>query len=369
MQAEGVNIMEHMDLKKIHHTALDGLLRYANVLDYGDVHIKNDRKTGLKAIVAIHNLNRGPAIGGCRLKTYETADAALEDALRLGFMMSYKAALSNLPHGGAKAVIIKPKVIKDRRAFFHAFGEFVESLGGRYVTAMDSGTNEQDMDWIAEKTSYVTCTSKLGMSGDPSPHTALGVRRGIEAAVKFKLNRDNLSGVHVAIQGVGHVGYYLAKELHEQGAKLTICDVNPAVVERCTNEFGARVVSTNDIYAVEADVFAPCALGSVLNLQSIKRLRVPIVAGSANNQLAHQHFGAWLDEHGILYAPDYVINAGGLIFAAAMYDHADFKRANDQVCDIYHILMEIFTRAKQEKMTTVKISEKIALEKLTEKLS
>ena len=279
-----------------HHTGLDRLFRYAEFLNYGDVHVKFDPTTGLRAIVAIHNLKRGPAIGGCRLIHYNSTDDALEDALRLGYMMSYKAAISNLNHGGAKAVLIKPKIIKDRKAYFEAFADFVHELGGRYITAVDSGTNEKDMDIIAARTPFVTCTTASGTGGDPSPQTALGVRRGIEAAVKFKLGRDTLEDVHVAIQGAGHVGYYLAKELKERGAKLTICDVNQLNLQRIVDEFGAEVCSPENIYSVSADVFAPCALGAVLNLHTIKKLKVSIVAGSANNQLAHYQHGALMQE-------------------------------------------------------------------------
>lgn len=347
-----------------HHTGLDRLFRYAEFLDFGDVHIKFDHATGLRAIVAIHNLNRGPAIGGCRLINYQSTDDAVEDALRLGYMMSYKAAISNLPHGGAKAVIIKPKLIRDRKAYFEAFGDFVNELGGRYITAVDSGTTEKDMDIIATRTNFVTCTTASGTGGDPSPETALGVRRGIEAAVKVKLGRDSLDGIHVAIQGAGHVGYYLAKELKTRGAMLTMCDLNPANLQRVVDELGVQVCSPDAIYDVECDVFAPCALGAVLNLHTIKRLKTSIVAGSANNQLAHQQHGALLHERGILYAPDFVINAGGLIYVAAIYDKADTANAMKQVGDIYFTLTEIFSRSQKENLATNDIAEMIALERL-----
>jgi leucine dehydrogenase len=350
--------------KKRFRTGLDKLFRYAELLNFGDVHVKFDPATGLKAIVAIHNLNRGPAIGGCRCIEYPSSDKALEDALRLGYMMSYKAAINNLNHGGAKAVIMKPKIIKDRTAFMSAFGDFVNELGGRYVTAVDSGTSESDMDIIATRTPFVTCTTASGSGGDPSPHTALGVKRGIEAAVKFKLGRENLEGVHVTIQGAGHVGYYLAKELTALGARLTMCDVNQVNLSRCVDEFGVAICAPDEIYDIKADVFAPCALGAVLNLHTIKRLNVSIVAGSANNQLAHQKHATLLHERGILYAPDFVVNAGGLIFVAAVYDHADLTRAVQQVGDIYFTLGEIFERSQLENKTTNQIAEAIALEKL-----
>jgi len=347
-----------------HHTALDRLFRYAEFLNFGEVHIKFDHATGLKAIIAIHNLKRGPGIGGCRLVHYPTTDDALEDALRLAYMMSLKAAISNLPHGGAKAVLILPNVIKDRKAYLEVFAGFIHELGGRYVTAVDSGTSIADMNIIAAHTPYVTCVTAAGDSGDPSPYTALGVRRGIEAAVKAKLGREHLEGIHVAIQGVGHAGYALAKELNALGVRLTLCDINQLMLERCVAEFGATICPPDDIYDVVADVFSPCALGAVLNLNTIKRLRTPIVAGSANNQLAHHHYSVLLHEHGILYAPDFVINAGGLIYAAAMYDHADSVRAREQVSNIYHTIMTIFERSNAENRATYEIAEAMALEGL-----
>ena len=345
-------------------TVCDSLLRYADLLGFGDVHIKIDKKTGLKAVIAIHNLKRGPAIGGCRMVAYQTIDKAIEDAIRLAHMMSFKAAINNLAHGGAKAVLIKPKVIKDKEAYFEKYGEFVNELGGRYITAVDSGTSPAEMDIIARKTSFVTCTSDSDSAGDPSPLTALGVFRAIEAAAKFKLGRDTLDGLHVAIQGAGHVGYWLAKQLHEQNAKLTITDVNAKSVERCVDEFGAKVCAPEEIYTVEADVFAPCALGAVLNRETIKQLKVSIVAGCANNQLSHRQYGTILHERGILYAPDFLINAGGLIHVAVIYDHGDLERSTNQIRDIYHTVYEIFERAKHENIATNLIAEKIARDRL-----
>ncbi len=361
---KGVVMLPKVVSKKRRRTGSDGLFRYAERLNYGEVHIKFDPATGLRAIVAIHNLKLGPAIGGCRIANYALVDDAIEDAIRLGYMMSYKASISNLPHGGAKAVIMKPKVIKDRKAFLRAFGDFVNDLGGRYITAMDSGTSEEDMDTIAERTSFVTCTSASGAGGDPSPTTAFGVRRGIEAAVKFKLGRDSLEGVHVTVQGAGHVGYYLAKELHALGARMTMCDINPKALQRCVDEFGVSVCGVNEIYDVKADVFAPCALGKVLNQDTISRLQVGIVAGSSNNQLAHYKYGETLHERGILYAPDFLVNAGGLIYVAAVYDKASFEEANQKVSDIYSALMPIFERSIKENVATNKIAEQIAMSKL-----
>ncbi|MGB6977335.1 MAG: amino acid dehydrogenase [Gammaproteobacteria bacterium] len=345
-------------------TTYDKLLRYAQRLGFGDLHIKLDAKTQLYAIIAIHSTQRGPAIGGCRLVHYDSSEDAVVDALRLGYMMSLKAAVSQLPHGGAKAVIIKPRNIKDREALFSSFGQFVQELGGRYITAVDSGTTTTDMDIIARQTSYVTCTTQVFGDGDPSLYTAIGVQRGIEAAVQFKLGRDNLRGLHIAIQGAGHVGYHLAKELHAQDVRITMTDINSELLQRCVNELGVTPVTPEDIYKIPCDVFSPCALGAILNLKTIQQLQTSIVAGSANNQLAHPRYGALLYERGILYAPDFVINSGGLIHVAALYDHGDNQKATQQIYNIYNILMAMFARAQHENRPTNEIADIIALENL-----
>ncbi len=348
----------------VNHTVCDSLMRYARALGFGDLHIKIDPSTGLQAIVAVHNLKRGPAIGGCRMVPYESVDQAIEDVLRLARMMSFKAAINNLPHGGGKSVIIKPKVIIDREAYFEKFGDFVNDLGGRYITAVDSGTSPKEMDIIARRTPYVTCTSNSGADSDPSPFTALGVRRAIEAAVKFKFGRESVEGVHVAIQGAGHVGYWLAKELHALGARITIADINHKAVQQCVDEMGVTTCNPNDIYAVDADVFAPCALGAVINKHTIHRLQAKIVAGSANNQLAHQLYADLMHERGILYAPDFLINAGGLIQVAVIYDKGDQQRIVEQIGHIYGTVHDIFEQSAAENVNTNLIAERIALERL-----
>jgi len=348
-------------------TKLDSLIRYAEFLGYGAIHTKIDKETGLQAIIAIHNLNRGPAIGGCRFLSYGSMHDAYKDAIRLGYMMSYKAAITNLPHGGAKSVIIKPPVIKNREALFAKFAEFIHGLGGQYITAVDSGTSTADMDIIEKYTPYVTCTTKLGGGGDPSPLTALGVRRAIQAAVKFKYDQASLTGIHVAIQGAGHVGYYLAKECHALGARLTVTDINELVLKRCAEEFGATICGLDDIYSLDADVFSPCALGAVLNLKNIKKLKAKIVAGSANNQLSHAHYGTLLHELDILYAPDFLINSGGLIHVATAYDHGSMEKSLAQINNIYHTVYDIFERSRAQNIATSKVAEIIALERIYQK--
>lgn len=333
-------------------------------LRFGRVHIAHDEATGLRAVVAIHSTGRGPGIGGCRAIRYGASDAAVLDALRLGRGMAYKAACANLPHGGAKAVIMLPDGDFDREALFTAYGKFVDSLQGEYITCEDSGTSTADMDVVARQTKHVLGTS--GGSGDPSPYTAYGCRRGVQAAVKHQLGYDALEGLHVAVQGVGHVGYYLAKEVHELGARLTVADINAANVQRCVDEFGAAVVSPDEILAVECDVLAPCALGAILNDTTIPKLRTRVIAGAANNMLAEDRHGDELHRRGILYAPDYVINAGGLINVAVEYSPEGWSHepAWEGCTAIYDTLIEIFDRSKATDTPTYLIADQVAEERI-----
>jgi len=334
--------------------------------EYGEVHVRVDAATGLRAIVAIHDSRLGPALGGCRFISYADEAAAFTDALRLARGMTYKAALAGLAHGGGKSVLVRPDGPFDREALFRAFGRFVRDLGGRYITAEDSGTSLQDMETIRTETKHVTgIDPSHGGSGDPSPFTALGVRRGIEACVKHRLGRDSLTGVHVAVQGVGHVGYHLCRELHAAGAVLTVCDVEPARAERAHVEFGARVVSNDEIFDIEADVFAPCALGAVLDDKNIPRLRVGIVAGAANNQLAEPRHGDALRARGIAYAPDYAINAGGLINVALEVKGYDPHEARKRTLKIYDTIAEVLRRADAEGMTPEAVADRMVAERLT----
>ena len=333
--------------------------------DFGEVHFKLDKSSQLKAIVAIHDSRLGPALGGCRFIEYDSDDAAYEDALRLARGMTYKAAITGLAHGGGKSVIIKPKRHFDRSALFSAFGRFIEDLRGHYITAEDSGTGLEDMEIIRTQTKHVTgIDPSHGGSGDPSPFTALGVRRGIEAAVKFKLGKDDLKGVHVAVQGVGHVGYYLCKELHAAGAKLTVADVDKLKSERAKREFGAAMADITKVAEVECDVFAPCALGAGLNDDTIPHLKATIVAGAANNQLLEPRHGDDLHARGILYAPDYAINAGGLVNVAQEARGYDAKAARDKTIKIYDTMMDIFDRSKKLNAPTYKIADLMAEERL-----
>jgi leucine dehydrogenase len=333
--------------------------------DFGEVHFKHDKATGLRAIVAIHDSRLGPALGGCRFIEYDTDEAAYIDALRLARGMTYKAALAGLGHGGGKSVIIRPRRHFDRVALFRAFGKFIEDLRGHYITAEDSGTGLEDMEIIRTVTKHVTgIDPSHGGSGDPSPFTALGVRRGIEACVKFKLGKPDLKGVHVAIQGVGHVGYYLCKDLHGAGAKITVADVDKLKSERAQREFGASIVAIDEIPAVPCDVFAPCALGAGINDQTVPHLRATIVAGAANNQLAEPRHGNDLHARGILYAPDYAINAGGLINVAQEAKGYDAASARSQTMKIFDTIYDICVRSQKLGAPTYKVADIMVEEKL-----
>jgi len=341
------------------------LFGHLKAYDYGEVHFKYDKPTGMKAIVAIHDSRLGPALGGCRFLPYDTDEDALVDALRLARGMTYKAALAGLPHGGGKSVLVRPKQHFDRVAMFRAFGQFIDDLGGHYITAEDSGTALEDMEVIRTVTKHVTGVDQShGGSGDPSPYTALGVRRGIEACVKHKLGRDSLEGVHVAVQGVGHVGYHLCRELHAAGARLSVADVDPLKAERAEREFKAAIVTLDRIFQIECDVIAPCALGSALNDATIPKLVAKIVAGAANNQLAEPRHGDDLHARGILYAPDYAINAGGLVNVAQEVAGYDADVSREKTMKIYDTIHEIADRSSKSGTPTYRVADTIVEEKL-----
>ena len=334
--------------------------------DYGEVHFARDAASGLRAIVAIHDTRLGPALGGCRFLQYVKDEDALVDALRLARGMTYKAALADLPHGGGKAVLMRPANPHfDRASIFRAFGRFIEDLGGHYITAEDSGTGLEDMEIIRTVTKHVTGISAAhGGSGDPSPFTALGVRRGIEACVKIRLGRSSLEGIHVAVQGVGHVGYHLCRELAAAGARLSVADVDPLKAERAQREFSATIIPLEEIFDVECDVLAPCALGSALNDHTIPRIRAAIIAGAANNQLAEPHHGDDVNARGILYAPDYAINAGGLINVAMEVTAYDATKARARVMTIYDTIYEIAARSQSSLTPTYLVADLLVEERL-----
>lgn len=340
----------------------DDFLDYALAQGFSDLHFKTDSATGMKAIIAIHNTKLGPALGGCRFIEYPSTNDAILDAMRLAKGMSYKSAAVGLPLGGGKSVIIKPAGSFDRPGYMRAFGRFINELNGRYITALDSGTTLDDMDIMHNETPYVASLSKY--NGEPSPYTARGVLVGLQAAVASKLGRDDLKGIHVAIQGLGHVGYKLAKHLHELGAKLTVTDVSKETLDQACKEFNAEKVEANKIHTVKCDVFAPCALGAVLNDTTVHQLQTSIVAGAANNQLSHPGIGKILHDKGILYCADYIINAGGLIFAAAQYLHTPQSTVSTHIDNIRDTLSKIFARSIQENTPASIIADRLAEERL-----
>ncbi|MFQ6016568.1 MAG: Glu/Leu/Phe/Val dehydrogenase dimerization domain-containing protein [Kiloniellaceae bacterium] len=331
--------------------------------DHEQVVYGRDAGSGLKAIIAIHDTRRGPAVGGCRMWPYATEDEALTDALRLARGMTYKSALADLPYGGGKSVIIGDPHTMKSDDLFRAMGRFVESLGGRYIVAEDVGISVDDVEVMGRETRHVAGT-RAGGAGDPSPSTAYGVFMGIRAAVAHKLAKSSLEGIRVAVQGLGHVGYRLCRYLTGDGAKLTVTDIDRAEVERAAQDFDARVVQPDRIYGVEAEVFAPCALGAILNDETIPRLKAKIVAGSANNQLAEPRHGAELTRRGVLYAPDYVINAGGIIHISHEGPSYDKAEAVDHVARIHDTLREIFSRADASGIPTSEAADRLAEERL-----
>ena len=319
-----------------------------------------DAATGLYAIIAIHSTALGPAAGGCRLWNYEDADSAVHDALRLSQGMSYKNAMAGLRFGGGKAVIVRTRDFDGSDALYERFGAFVDTLNGDYITAEDVGMSPEIMQLIARRTKHVTGLPQKGgkAGGDPSPKTAFGVFRGIEAAVRFKLGRDDVSGLRVAVQGVGHVGYYLCKYLFEAGASLVVSDMDSARVQRVCDEFGAAASSLDDILCEDVDVVAPCALGAILNSRSIPKLRAGIVAGGANNQLETREDGERLAAAGILYAPDYVINGGGIINVACEHEgDVDDDEVMQLVAEIGPRLTTVFEEATQTRKPTNEVAD------------
>ena len=301
--------------------------------------------TGLKAIIAIHSTALGPAAGGTRLWSYANDDEALHDALRLSQGMSYKNAMAGLKFGGGKAVIIKSEGFSGTDALYERYGEFVDQLNGDYVTAEDVGMSVEIMEKVAKTTKYVAGLAQQGgqAGGDPSPKTSFGIFTGIEAAVRFKLGNESVNGLTVAVQGVGHVGYFLCKYLHEAGAKLIVADIDGERVQRVADEFGATGVGLDELLSQDVDVIAPCALGAILNEHSIPELKAAIIAGGANNQLETPEDGQRLHDAGILYAPDYVINGGGIInVASEYYADATDEEVFDRIAAIGPRLTDIF---------------------------
>lgn len=318
-----------------------------------------DKSSGYKGIIAIHNTTLGPALGGTRVWNYASEDEAFFDVLRLSRGMTYKNAVAGLNLGGGKAVIIADNPNANRELIFRAHGRFVESLGGRYITAEDVGTSPADMDYVHMETEYVA--GLASRSGDPSPVTAHGVFRSIEASAKWRWGSASLQGKTVIVQGLGHVGYYLCKELHAAGARLVVADIRKDAVERVVREFGARATTDADVYGEKADIFAPCALGAIVNDETIPRLKVEIVCGAANNQLLDpEKHGDALAKRDILYAPDFVANAGGVINVYSELAGWSPERALRKADGIFDTVLGIYQIAKEQGVPTYRAADTMA---------
>lgn len=341
------------------------IFKYLEKYDYEQVVFCQDKTSGLKAIIAIHDTTLGPALGGARMWSYASEEQAIEDALRLARGMTYKNAAAGLNLGGGKTVIIGDPFKDKNEEMFRALGRFIQGLNGRYITAEDVGTTVTDMDLIHEETDYVTGISpSFGSSGNPSPVTAYGVYLGMKAAAKEAFGTDSLQDRTVAVQGLGNVAYTLCEYLYNEGAKLVVTDINKNAVERVVNDFNAVAVDPGDIYSQDVDIFAPCALGAIINDETIPQLKAKVIAGSANNQLKDSAHGDLIHEMGIVYAPDYVINAGGVINVADELYGYNRERAMKRVEAIYDSISKIFEISKRDKIPTYLAANRLAEERI-----
>ncbi len=325
----------------------------------------HQKDVGLKAIIAIHNTVLGPSLGGLRMWAYKSEQEALNDVLRLSRGMTYKNAVAGLNLGGGKAVIIGDPTRDKSEALFRAFGRFVQSLGGRYITAEDVGIDVNDMEYVFRETEFVTGVHQVhGGSGDPSPFTAYGTLQGLMAAVNHKFGHEEVGKLSYAVQGVGHVGMEFVKLLREQGAKVFVTDINKAAVQRCVDEFGCEATDLDEIYDVDADVYSPAALGGTVNEQTLPRLKCKIICGPANNQLANDAIGDELGKRGILYAPDYAVNAGGVMNVSLEIDGYNRERAMRMMRTIYYNVGRIFQIAERDNIPTYKAADRMAEERI-----
>ncbi|WP_182199488.1 Leu/Phe/Val dehydrogenase [Paraliobacillus salinarum] len=341
------------------------ILKYMENYDYEQLVICQDKPSGLKAIIAIHDTTLGPALGGTRMWNYDSEGEAIEDALRLARGMTYKNAAAGLNLGGGKTVIIGDPKTDKNEAMFRAFGRYIQGLNGRYITAEDVGTTVSDMDIIHEETNYVAGISPaFGSSGNPSPVTAYGVYKGIKAAAKEQFGTDFLENKKILIQGIGNVAFTLCEYLHQEGAQLIVTDINKDAVKAAVDAYGAKAVDPADIYDQDCDIYAPCALGATINDATIPRLKAKVIAGAANNQLKDTIHGDMLHERGILYAPDFVINAGGVINIADELNGYNKDRALKKVNMIYDNLLEVFAIAKRDNIPTYVAAERMAEERI-----
>lgn len=334
--------------------------------DHEEVIFCRDKASGLKAIIALHNTALGPALGGCRMWPYANEEEALIDVLRLSKGMTYKAAVAGLNLGGGKSVIIGNPKTEKTEALFRAFGTYVNSLQGKYITAEDVGTSVKDMEYIFMETPYVTGIPKtFGGSGDPSPYTAHGVLMGMKATVKEKLQTDSLAGLRVAVQGLGQVGSYLVDYLLAEKVEVTVADIDPDKVKAVQSKHKVKVVDPESIVTMETDVFSPCALGAVINDKTLNNLKCKAICGGANNQLAEASHGQALKELGILYAPDFVANAGGLMNVFVELEGYSEERARHKTTMVYDSMLQVFAIAKKENIPTSVAANRMAEERIT----
>ena len=337
------------------------------IYDHEQIVFCNDNETGLKAIIGIHNTILGPSLGGTRMWQYKNEMEALRDVLRLSRGMTYKASVAGLKLGGGKAVIIGDSKKDKNEKFMRKFGQFINSLGGKYITAEDVGMSLQDMEWVSKETKHVT--GLPGKSGDPSPVTAFGVYHAMKASAKEKWGNDSLSGKKVMVQGIGHVGEHLVDFLTKEGAKVFISDINEERLKEVANKFKAEVVALDKVYDIDMDIYAPCALGATVNTESLSKLKCTIICGSANNQLADEKIhGVEVMKKGIIYAPDYVVNAGGLINVSTEISGMSGDEAMKLAQGIYNTTLSIFKIAKEKNIPTYAAANFIAEERIEKEL-
>jgi leucine dehydrogenase len=358
--------MSELTISPLVDSSLNPILQPMSAMGHEQILFCNDKATGLKAIIAVHNTVLGPALGGTRMWMYQNEQEALTDVLRLSRGMTYKNAISNLNLGGGKAVIIGDSKTMKSEALFRRFGRFVNALAGSYITAEDVGISPDDMVHVSKETNYVV--GLPGKSGDPSPVTAFGVYMGMKAAAKHQFGSDSLAGKKVAVQGIGHVGAYLVGHLVAEGADVTITDINQEALQKLSAQHGVKVVAPELIYGIDMDIYAPCALGATVNDETLAQLKCAVIAGAANNQLKEEaKHGQILMDRGIIYAPDYALNAGGVINCFSEVEGLSLEWAKQKAEEIYTTIDNILVRSKQEGLPSYQVANRIAEERVQSK--
>ncbi len=348
---------------------MESIFRYMEKYDYENLLLCQDKALDFKAVIAIHDTTLGPATGGCRMWQYDSEMDAIEDALRLSRGMTYKYAAAGVNLGGGKAVIIGDPKRKDREPVFRALGKFINRLGGKYITGEDVGTTLKDMEYIRMETEHVvTLPTYLGGAGDIAPMTAFGTIRSMQACCNRVYGSTSLEGKRVTIQGLGAVGHNVVGQLHELGAKMVVADIDPDKVDAMVKKYGVETVDPQAIYDVDCDIFCPCALGAIINDNTLTRLRCKIICGAANNQLKEEHHGDLLEEKGFVYAPDYITNAGGTIYDTDRLGvgGVSHERGKEKVSRIYDNMVQVFEIADRDEIPTYLAADRIAEERMTE---